>query len=536
MRTLLTSMMLMAAFLSGSFVSAQETVSEYRYYVPLLGTKDVALVNWQFALTAASDNSAFQAYVIQYDPFGNELKRDHFGVGEHDLLAWYSFIHGGSRRLRSLEVVSTQPLSGQLWAWNDFGDLNAVAMNQDRDVTNTLVIPFVPAELSDASISFSLMGISPTGQGSAIYFDSVDEDGAEIPAFNVRDSVASKGYVISTPGVTLNPGGLGDDQALAWGLVYGLESDFRLSGVQVYSSKIPAEKTAAFSVSGKGSEQGHIVLDSDRQHLFKRSLRMTNPNDEAVQVDLTLFYLVPAVPEMELAASWVQETRTVSLAPRAIQTIVLGELFEGVPGNWIRLAYQASRLQGEVPVATEIFVVDQIEDVELQRLGAGSPVVPSTKLSAWIPVNSNFTGSLQLATLGDFLPEGDAGDEDPVYVPEMTTLRVSLSFNGLPLSRIELPLKAGAVNTLFNSEKLAETLGLDAVGFVRVDLEVIAGPPVLAKETIFWGSDMALVEPAVFAVPEPVVDESPADDEENVGDEDAGAGDGSGGAGSDLGR
>lgn len=482
------------------------TSNEYRYLVPLPGTKNIAIADWDYFLEFMSLNE--QPYVVameQYDIRGRLLDRTDYGVRMGpEIFRWNITENAVNSRLRSVVIVSNQQLIGSLIMWNEqFGQVNSMRLAQN--MSETLVMPFIPQSFFEMTSSFALQGFSAGGQSSEISFFLVDADERLQDPLSLRSNLTSFGYIIGTPELTLSLGGLDGEVVPSWANIQPLAPEFLMSGFQTFTrenSKAFLFQSAGSELEERGYSTGHVLFSKEYDNPSLHEIILTNPSTNNVVVDLEMFYrdFEPLIDRDMLKSL----AETIALGPLERRRLLLGQdIFAELSQPYFRLTYE-SRTSGETPEPAEIFAL-HFQMGASGEMGGASFAQAGTEIRSWLTASDLMTTTIELINTdrhslaypdvevidGEEVPVGD-----PVLVSKPTrfTLKI-VAEDGTNVQTIfdHDSLERYTVLPLEKINSLA--FGGNPQDAVQIIFTVDSGSSIIGKVTRRGGNDIGISNP-----------------------------------------
>jgi len=492
-----------------------EQIQAYQYLVPLPGTKNIAISDWVYSLEFTSINGmAFSPELVQYDIRGREIFKTVLGLKNgSEIVRWNITENAINSRLRSVVVLSDQPLTGQLWMWNqEYGQVNGVQFAEA--LTNQLVLPFIPQSYFEMTTSFALQGFSQTGQPSEVSFYLVDINERLQEPLVLRGNLASYGYIVGTPELTLSLGGLDGVVSPSWAEIKPLFPDYQIAGFQTFTREDPSKafifQSAAAELSGVGMSRGHIIFSPEEDLRSRYEFAFTNPYSYSVQLSLELFFeeYEPLVDEVILKSKSI----VVTLDALERELFNLGEnLFEAL-GNVDarRLEFHAYVDAEDIRVPAEIYALS-FQMGPQGEMGSSLFSSEGTHLRTWL---ADFEGSiteLELISTGrQFLQYPDIELVEGVEVPagqpflvsEDSVLDVRFLTEDGRIHFVPFQFSAGKYFPKLSLDKVSSIFGSERLGAVQVMISVASGSPIIAKLTRRAGNDIAVINPYIYSLGE----------------------------------
>ena len=448
--------------------------------------------------------------------------------------------------VQSIEVISSQELSGALWLWDEqLGFFNGVSLG--NHVATGLVLPYFPEDYFEWQTSFAIMGINDRNLPANLVFGYYDDEGAydDKTAWN---GLRSNGYYRGTPFFDFQIGTLTKEPKVRWAQVHATYDDFFITGYQSFTHFNPASFTiqsCATELLNSGAADGWVGFSTLEDKTFKDWFVVTNSNSEPVQVTFTLHHRVDLVTEEPVAvtdeddeplATEVLSTPIITmLLPKESLKLTLADLFATYEGQAVSLSYSATTIpvavaEDEEAVPTQplpIFAMHMQEGSDGASLGGHHFTSGEGGRSfSWVSMTAPYESLLEVYNTTDRFQKLD------ITIYDQTGERLAF------LSRFLGPWESvHEFSATFMRERVIEALRLRALesgdeGEVVVDpnanyriglsLETIG--TFFTKLTAFQERDFAIVNPTML--PAPVV-EPPVGDGEPTGDGEP-AGDGSG--------
>lgn len=494
------------AMLSLTLFAQVDGTSEHRYLVPLPGTKNIAISDWEYTLEFMSlDGVAYEATIEQYDIRGRMLDQTHFGLRNGaEVFRWNITENAVNGRLRSVVIVSDKPLVGTLIMHNEeFGQINSMRLAEK--LSDTLVMPFIPQSYFEMTTSFALQGFSQLDQTSEVSFFLVDADEKEREPLTLRSNLASFGYIIGTPELTLSLGGLDGEVVPSWANIQPLSPDFVMSGFQTFTredgSKAFLFQSAGAELEEKGYPSGHVLFSPEGEIPLRHEIVVTNPGLTEITVNLELFFesYEPLIEDTML----VSESAVVSLRPFERRRFFLGEdVFANVTDPLVRLAYEA-RTVGEETSPAEIFALHFQMGPQGEMSGA-SFTQAGNEIRTWLTRSDQTSTDLELVNVGrQRLVYPDVEVIDGVEVPsgtptlesEDTVFTVKFITEDGRINQTPLNYRAGNPFIAPSLDKVSRIFGDEQLESVQIIFTVESGQPLISKVTRHAGNDFAVTNP-----------------------------------------
>lgn len=489
-------------------IAQDSGVTVYRYLVPLPGTKNIAITDWDYSLEFTSTNGAvFSTTISQYDIRGREINAADFGPRSGtEVFRWNITDNAINGRLRSVVIVSDQPLTGALWMWNEsFGQINGMALSSN--LHDKLVMPFIPESYFEMTASFAVQGFSSLNQGSEVGFFLVDNDERARDPLTLRSNLSSYGYLIGTPELTLSLDGLDGEVIPSWADIRPTSPGYQLSGFQTFtredSTKSFLFQSAGAVLENSGKAGGHILFSPVKGIPLRHEVVFTNPDSVPVDVAMEVFFMdyEPLLEKNILKSS----TETVTLQPLERKRIILGEDVFRSTGNvdFLRLNYQATKNVNEQKLPAEVFGLHF-------QLGSNGEMSSSefsnsgNMIRTWLTRDSNLTTKIELMNIGrqrvdfpeyEIIDGEEVGQGDPFLVSEDSLIEVRFRTADGRVHFVPVQTRAGSYFTEFSLDKVSSFFGEESLDAVQVTFEVASGPSVIAKVTRSGGNDFAVINP-----------------------------------------
>lgn len=496
-----------------SLVTAQDAIS-FRYLVPLPVTKHVSTRNWSYRLELLPEEKGdYNLQVDQNDIRGVQLDSDLIVVPSGELFVWDSPTDAVSNRVRSLEVVSSVPMRGLLWMWNDVhGQLNAVTVL--APITNSLVVPYLP-QSGALSTSFTLQGRSDTVDGSHIIFDYYNTDRVAGVRTTVRQDLPEFGHLTLTPGSTLLLGSIEQGDQAAWGRISAQAGDFTISGFQTVTDQAvfgnpEFSQTSALEMVPFGRADGYLSFSdpavSDHRAAYQDRFVLTNdlPVPVTVNFELHSKIFLPTDDETAPLPTTQVQQAVVNLLPfQQIEQVLGRDFFVDEAGDPVRLSYSATQSVDGADLAAPIHVIHFQEGRDQPMAGSHFFASAGNELRAWLVLDSPFSSRLDIATLARYLvtPPTEEGEE-PVVTQETSLIQVQLFDRERLLFSQNFTLVPEDVFSLLTTARIGalmeEKFPEEKIGLVRVHVSVLEGRPITGKIFSQWENDIALVNPRIF--------------------------------------
>jgi hypothetical protein len=513
----------------------------HRYFVPFPGTQSVASVDWTIDLEVTPRVSGeYRITIIQHDSRGGVQNVVDYGLQpSHGVFRWNSAEGVNSRRVRSISILSDVPLCGQIWMSNEVHEqLNGAVLAASPEAS--LTIPYIPELYFEMTTSFSVQGYSASGVSSAVEFLLYDENRNLQEPFVLRSNLASNGYQIATPEVTLSLSGLDDVVVPSWAILRTSNPEYGLAGFQTFSRDNPdtgLNESAANNLSAAGAASGHILffesdeLLEDGEEPFdgvdgalpetlptEHTLIFVNPTNQTAVVDLELF--TPRFSE-ELQADYLTSIEDrLRLEPYERRIVVFGrDIFEGFEGVPHRLSYQAHTEPAEVSDSVQgldIFALHFRGHPNSGALAAAGFAPSGNLVHGILTLNERFTSELVFASLGKHRLVYDPEDPESLPIQEIDSSEIQISIFGSQQgpSTANWVVDAGEFRNI-SAEDILEVFQLGEEASVMIEISVVEGPDVTAHLVARGPRDIGLINPSI----EKVVHEEPVDPD---GDSDAG--------------
>ncbi|CAM2066611.1 hypothetical protein SCOR_14630 [Sulfidibacter corallicola] len=517
--TLIKLMMCLAA--AGLTAFAQDSV-DYRYHVPFPSTKNVATRDWQYLLEMVPlEDGAFRVQVFQYDIQGNVV--NNAAATEQasgTVYRWDSNTDSQSLRLRSLEIVSSLPMSGVFWMWNDVhGQVNAMRVASAE--SSSTVIPYLPDISEDETTTFSVLGTSAQPLQADISFSFYNVDRSLGTTSLVRQAWPRNGYLVLTPGRTLSLDGLEEDASATWGRLSAGSADYLLAGFQTLTQENVfgdrgLSQTSAFELGDTAKSDGYLVFEGLSDSLlfdesapagYNDRFEVTNTHGQDVEIVFELVVL--GTPAEEGASAWREIEQKYVLKPFEQRRFDLGiDLFAENTGSPVRLSYHASSI-GEEAAPMPVHVLHIQEGLGEAKMGAHYFSDAGKEIATWISLDRDFDTYLHVGSLDrEYEIPPEQPNLEPVFVREETEIRVQLFHRDKMFFNQLFALGPDKVLSVFNSTQLRELIGekpfsaeVDAIRvriFTTDENPNSAGNLLIAKMVTFWENDLALVNPMIF--------------------------------------
>lgn len=491
---------------------------QYRYLVPLPGTKNIGIADWDYSLELVSRNSeVFTLELQQYDIRGRLLDQIDLGLrnGE-EVFRWNVTENAANGRLRSIVVLSDKPLIGSFWMWNEnYGQINGVRLAEN--LSAELVLPFIPQSYFEMTTSFALQGFSPNGEASEVSFYLVDSDEQARAPLTLRSSLSSNGYIIGTPELTISLGGLDGEVIPSWANIAPMSPQYLVSGFQTFTredgSKAFLFQSAASELTDVGSSEGHLIFTQESDIPLRHEIVLTNPNLAPVSIDLEVFYheFEPLIDKVMLKST----TETIQLKALERRRMILGsDIFLDVQNPVFRMAYRAAYTIDET-IPAEIFGL-HFQLGPDGEMSCGSFLKEGTQVRTWLTREDHAETSIELVNVGrQYLEYPDVeiidGEEvpvgDPYLVSQDTFLNAKFVTEDGRFHFVQLQFEAGEFFPVISIDKISSFFGGDSLNAVQVIFEATDGSPILAKLTKRAGNDFAVINPYVTTPVVEVVEE-----------------------------
>lgn len=499
-----------------SLVTASDAIS-FRYLVPLPVTKHVSTRNWAYRLELLPEEKGdYNLQIDQNDIRGVLLDSDLLAMPSGELFIWSSPADAVSNRVRSLEVVSTVPMRGLLWMWNEVhGQLNAVTVL--APITNSLVVPYLP-QSGALSTSFTLQGRSDTVDGSHIIFDYYNTDRIPGVRTTVRQDLPEFGHLTLTPGSTLLLGSIEQGDQAAWGRISAQAGDFTIAGFQTVTDQAvfgnpELSQTSALEMVPFGRADGYLAFSdpsaSDHRAAYQDRFVLTNdlPVPVAVTFELHSKVFLAAEGDAEpVATTQVQQTLVNLLPFQQIEQMLGRDLFPEETGLPVRLSYAATQSVDGADLAAPIHVLHFQEGRDQPMAGSHFFASAGNELRAWLVLDSPFASRLDISSLARYVvtPPAEEGEE-PAVIQETSLIQVQLFDRERLLFSQNFTLAPEDVFSLLTTERIGalmeEKFPEETISLVRVHVSVLDGRPITGKIFSQWENDIALVNPRIFTRP-----------------------------------
>jgi hypothetical protein len=513
---------LIAMSAAAGFGQEVESPEEYRFYVPL--PESTFRGGWHFRLElGALENKAYQVSLLGFNPIGipvlNEAPRL---IGGDEIFTWQDVASYTAFRLQTLIVITDRPVSGVLWMWDDvYSFINGV--NLTTEASESLILPHIPNDLFSWRTTFVVQGVAKGAPFGDIDFQYYDEKGTRY-TYLAQNRVSANARITGTPGHDIPLSELGQDTRAPWGRVTTHAEGFQVAGYLNYLRNAEVVQSCALELSGKGSPTGYLGLSKHENYVFSEGMAFTNPNDEAVNLHLYLtverpIEMVegdgekPVDPEQPTTEIVVFE-ETVELGPRQRVIHALGTtLFKDLEGDFQILRYRALSVN-EYPVedeegafAPKLLSVAAIHlqgavQVDVGKAASGEvsplgghgfvPTIGNTSL-AWLNLGDEFETMIEVFNPGlvpstlNIIFKDALGN--PLYILEDLVLNPGMGFHELR-------------SDLLRDELLAMNEDLPADAVLRVEFKRKSGSGFFTKTTTFRGKDFAVINPAVWTIPD----------------------------------
>jgi hypothetical protein len=519
---LLTSGAILVPAVMGQEVEPPE---EYRYYVPL--PESTYRGGWHFRLELGSrDAEPYQVTLAGYNPIGipvlNEPPRL---LGGDEIFTWQDVASYAGRRLQTLLVITDRPVSGVLWMWDDvYSFINGVSLT--AEASDSLILPHIPNDLFSWRTTFVVQGVAKGASFGDIDFQYYDQEGSRY-TYLAQGSVGANARITGTPGHDIPLSELGEDTRASWGRVTTPDEAFHLAGYYTFLRNSEIVQSCAMELMSGGYAEGYLGLTKYEDWIFSEGLAFSNPNDEAVTLQLFLTVkrpiepvegddgdIDPDAPTSEVVV--IKESVEIPALARAVHALGV-TLFKDVDGEMLGLRYHA--------LSVEEYPVKDPEGDEEEILAPIPLPVAAIHLQGTLPSAVEKASAGEVAPLGGhaFVPAlGNAslawmnlGEEFEtlieVFNPSIGTSTIDIvlkNSEGKPVYIIEdLSLAPGTGYHELRSDLLREEIlnlneDLDPASVLRVEIRRKSGAAIHTKVTAFRGKDFAVVNPDLWVIPD----------------------------------
>lgn len=519
-----------ALFIAGLAYAQPVDVPSYAYNVPFPGSKTVPTNLWNLQLDVQSvSGEDFDINIIQHDIRGRVVDNRDFGVQPGgDVFCWSSLTYRTNARVRSLTLTSQQPLQGVLWMWNDtFGQINAVDLGE---AAATLTVAHIPEDFYNMTTTFAIAGAGGV-PASDLSFSFADPDRTIHPPTRVRSRLPEHGYFAATPEWTLPIGTLGEDSTAVWGSLTASDADYRMRGYQTFTreatrSGAAANQTAAVSLRAQGQTDGWLVLPQQRTD-WNNELIFTNTQAEPVTMTLSMLTRVLPLEDGERDALVVVD-ETLTVAGYEKQILLLGaDVFTDVAGEPVWLHFQTETpvvAEGEEPgPQPRVHALHMQSGEDNLAMGSHPFAQAGNHIGTWLGFDPNMAPMLELISTGreTIIPvEPDENGEIPVdaepeIVRDVSQYQIAFLDAGGQISVVNQSLEAGKVRVLdaeLLQETFADILSVEQPRPISIRIDLISGPPLVAKHTTYGLQDIAIVNPYTTTIVPPADDAEPVDE------------------------
>jgi len=499
-------------FIAMPLIAQEGEAVQYRYLVPLPGTKNIGIADWEYTLELVSRNGeAFTLELQQYDIRGRLLGQTNLGIrnGE-EVFRWNITENAPNSRLRSVVVLSDKPLIGSFWMWNDdYGQINGMQLAEK--LSSHVVLPFIPQSYFEMTTSFALQGFSPAGNSSEVSFFLVDSNEEARSPLALRTSLASYGYIIGTPELTISLGGLDGEVIPSWANISPMVPDYLVSGFQTFTredgSKAFLFQSAASELNESGSSEGHLVFTPEKDIPLRHEIVLTNPGVSPVEINLEVFFheYEPLIDQVMLKSA----VETVTLSALERRRIILGEdLFTEIVNPFLRMAYKAMNAE-DSSVPAEIFAL-HFQLGPDGEMSSANFTQAGTEIRTWLARTEFSETSIELMNVGSqYLeyPDVEIVDDqevpvgDPYLVSEDTFLEAKFVTEDGRFHFVQLQFEAGEYFPVISIDKISSFFGEEPLDTVQIIFQATSGEPILAKVTRRAGNDFAVINPYVTTMP-----------------------------------